>query len=77
MTPATFRLVLIISCAHAMVHTFEHALPAVEQMIGEEFEVGTDRTGALGTVWRLPFGLGAMLAGWLADRYGAKRLLIV
>ena len=77
MTPATFRLVLIISCAHAMVHTFEHALPAVEQMIGLEFEVGKGRTGALGTIWRLPFGLGAMLAGWLADRYGAKRLLIV
>lgn len=77
MNPATFRLVLIISCAHAMVHMFEHALPAVEQMIGEDFEVGRDRTGALGTVWRLPFGLGAMLAGWLADRYGAKRLLIV
>ena len=46
-------------------------------MIGEEFGVGRDRTGALGTVWRLPFGLGAMLAGWLADRYGAKRLLLV
>lgn len=77
MTPATFRLVLIISCAHAMVHMFEHALPAVEQMIGEEFGVDRDWTGALGTVWRVPFGLGAMLAGWLADRYGSKRLLIV
>ena len=60
-----------------MVHVFEHALPAVEQMIGEEYEVGRERTGAMGTVWRLPFGLGAMLAGWLADRYGSKRLLIV
>ncbi len=77
MSPGTFRLVLIVSCAHAMVHMFEHALPAVEQMIGDDFGVGRDRTGALGTVWRLPFGLGAMLAGWLADRYGAKRLLIV
>jgi len=60
-----------------MVHTFEHALPAVEQMIGADFGVGRDGTGALGTVWRLPFGLAAMLAGWLADRYGARRLLIV
>jgi MFS family permease len=77
MPPHTFRLVLIVSCAHAMVHTFEHALPAVEQMIGEEFHVGKDETGALGTVWRLPFGLLAMLAGWLADRHGAKVMLIV
>lgn len=77
LNPATFRLVILVSCAHAMVHTFEHALPAVEQMIGADFGVGREETGALGTVWRLPFGLAAMLAGWLADRYGAKRLLIV
>jgi MFS family permease len=77
MSPATFRLVILVSCAHAMVHTFEHALPAVEQMIGTDFGVGREQTGALGTVWRLPFGLAAMIAGWLADRYGAKRLLIV
>lgn len=77
MTPSTFRLVLLVSCAHAMVHMFEHALPAVEQMIGDEFGVGRERTGALGTVWRLPFGLAAMAAGWLADKYGQKRLLAV
>jgi MFS family permease len=55
---------------------FEHALPAVEQMIGEEFGVGRDRTGALGTVWRIPFGWAAMMVGWLTDRWGSKRMLI-
>lgn len=77
MSRDTFRLVLLVSLAHAMVHTFEHSLPAVEQMIGETFEVGKERTGGLGTIWRLPFGLGALLAGFLADRFGSKRLLIV
>ena len=77
MSPATFRLVLLVSLAHAMVHTFEHSLPAVEQMIGDDFEVGKERTGGLGTIWRLPFGLGALLAGYLADRFGSKRLLVV
>lgn len=77
MNQATFRLVLLISCAHAMVHTFEHTLPAVEQLIGEEYGVGADRTGALGTIWRLPFGLGALAAGWLADRFGSRRMLLV
>jgi len=77
MSSATFRLVLLVSLAHAMVHTFEHSLPAVEQMIGDEFGVGRERTGELGTFWRLPFGLGALLAGFLADRFGSKRLLLI
>ena len=77
MPASTFRLVLLISCAHALVHTFELALPAVEQMIGDEYGVGKASTGALGMVWRLPFGLVAVLAGYLADRYGSRPLLIV
>ncbi len=77
MPASTFRLVMLISCAHALVHTFELALPAVEQMIGEEYGVGKASTGALGMVWRLPFGLGAVLAGFLADRFGSRPLLIV
>lgn len=77
MPAPTFRLVLLISCAHALVHTFELALPAVEQMIGDEYGVGKSATGTLGMVWRLPFGLGAVLAGFLADRYGSRPLLIV
>jgi MFS transporter, FSR family, fosmidomycin resistance protein len=77
MPVSTFRLVLLVSCAHALVHTFELALPAVEQMIGDEYGVGKSATGTLGMVWRLPFGLGAVLAGFLADRYGSRPLLIV
>jgi len=77
MNRATFRLVLLVSCAHALVHVFELSLPSVELMIGDEFGVGRDRTGMLGTAWRLPFGLGALLAGLLADRFGSKRLLLV
>lgn len=77
MNRTTFRLVLLVSCAHALVHVFELTLPSVEQMIGEEYRVGKDITGWLGTVWRVPFGLGAILAGWLADRYGSKPLLVI
>ena len=77
MNRTTFRLVLLISCAHALVHMFELALPSVEQMIGEDFGVSRKQTGMLGTAWRLPFGFGALLAGWLADRYGSKPMLLV
>jgi len=77
MTRSTFRLILLVSCAHALVHVFELALPSVEQMIGEDFRIGKDTTGMLGMAWRLPFGLGALGAGWLADRLGSRRMLIV
>ena len=77
MSSRTFRIVLLVSFAHALVHAFEVSLPSVEQMIGDEFNVGKDRTGMLGTVWRIPFGCGALLAGFLADRYGSKPLLLV
>ena len=82
MTRPAFRLILLVSCAHALVHVFELALPSVEQMIGEDLVGKTAAenkaaTGTLGMAWRLPFGLLAMVAGWMADRYGSRRLLIV
>ena len=77
MNAATFRIVLLVSFAHALVHAFEVSLPSVEQMIGEDFGVQKEETGLLGTVWRIPFGCGALLAGWLADRYGSKPLLLI
>ncbi len=77
MSPQTFRLILLISCAHGLVHVFELSLPSVEQMIDDEFDIGRDRSGILGTAWRLPFGVGALFAGWLADRFGSKRMLLL
>jgi MFS transporter, FSR family, fosmidomycin resistance protein len=75
--PATLRLVLLVSCAHMLVHVYELSISSVEQQVAEEFSVGTRQTGSLGTVWRIPFGAGALLAGWLADRYGSKPMLAI
>lgn len=77
MNRMTFRLILLVSCAHALVHLFELSLPSVEQMIAADFHVGKEETGLLGTVWRIPFGVGAVFTGWLVDRYGSKRLLLI
>jgi len=77
MNSAVLRIVLLVSCAHALVHVYELTLPSTEQSIAAEFGVTQETTGLLGNVWRLPFGLGALAAGWLADRHGSKPLLIV
>ena len=77
MSAVTLRLVLIIACAHALVHIFELSLPSVEQLIGAEFSGSRQLMGWMGTAWRVPFGVGALLAGWLVDRYGSKPLLML
>ena len=51
MSSATLRLILIISCAHALVHIFELSLPSVEQLIGDEFSGSRQMMGWMGTVW--------------------------
>ncbi len=77
MPPATLRLVLLISCCHALVHVYELSFASVEQLVAGDFGVDTAVTGWLGFCLRLPFGLFALAAGWLADHFGAKRLLLV
>jgi MFS family permease len=75
MNTATVRLVLLVSCAHALVHIYELAVPSSELLIAEEFQVGKETTGVLATCFRLPFGGLAVLVGWIVDRYGARKML--
>lgn len=73
----TFRLVLLVSCCHALVHVYEQSFSSVEQLIADAFGVSQATTGLLGTSFRLPFGLCALAAGWLADRWGQKVMLVI
>jgi MFS family permease len=83
MNSATLRLVLLISCCHGLVHVYEHSLASVEQLLVADptFDIQPadqeEVSGELGNWLRLPFGLCALGAGWLADRFGAKWLLLI
>ena len=77
MNSSTLRLVLLLSCCHALVHVYELSFASVEQLVADDFGVDTAVTGWLGFCLRLPFGLFALFAGWLADFFGAKRLLLI
>jgi len=85
MNGATFRLVLMVSCAHSLVHVYEQSLASVEQLVVADPAFGisggpaeqAEVSGWLGNCLRMPFGFCGLLAGWLADRFGAKRLLLV
>ena len=71
------KIVLLISCAHAFVHLLEQSIASVESVISIEFDLTKVQSGYLGTALRLPYGLGAILAGLLADRIGGKRVLLL
>ena len=71
------KLVLLVSCAHALVHLLEQSVASVEQVVSSEFKFSMDQSGWLGTAFRLPYGIGAFFAGLLADRIGAKRVLVL
>ena len=68
-------MVLVISCAHAMVHLAEQSFSSVEQIVCSEFHLTMEQSGQYGSLLRIPFGFGAFLTGMLADRLGSSRVL--
>ena len=62
--------------AHSTIHIYELAVPAMLILIQREFSAGDLSMARIVTVFGLLFGLGALPAGWLVDRIGAKALLL-
>lgn len=69
------RIVLLVSCAHALVHILEQSIGSVEQAISSEYSLSRSQSGWMGMALRWPYGFGALLAGLLADRLGSRRVL--
>jgi len=79
---ATLSLVLLVSCAHAMVHVYELSFPGVEQTVARDYfpdqeAQGKRLSGYISNSWRITWGLGALAAGWLVDRFGSRRMLAI
>lgn len=71
------KLILLVSCAHALVHVLEQSVASVEEVIVSDLNLELLQSGAFGFAVRLPYGLGAFFAGMLADRFGGKRILVI
>ena len=71
------RIILLVSCAHALVHLLEQSIASVELDISLDFGLNKEQSGLLGFALRLPYGIGSFFAGLLADRFGEKRVLVV
>ncbi|HAY82457.1 MAG TPA: hypothetical protein DCY79_21840 [Planctomycetaceae bacterium] len=79
---ALLRLIILVACAHGLVHIYEQSLPSIEQNIAAEFygddvSAGKAMTGMMSNSWRFTWGMGALVAGWLVDRFGGRRMLAI
>ncbi len=71
------QIVAYTSACHALDHIFELAYGVVLIGIAQEFGVGLFLLGVLANIAGFAFGLMALPAGFLADRIGERRLLMI
>ncbi|MFC4437106.1 MULTISPECIES: MFS transporter [Natrialbaceae] len=70
-------IALFTMTAHGIVHWFELAIPILLVVWIAEFEVSVALIGLIVALGYAPFGIGALPAGMLTDRYGPKPLVLV
>ncbi|APX97512.1 MFS transporter [Natronorubrum daqingense] len=68
-------IVTFVSLSHMMVHTYEFAVPILMTVWLLEFSVTAATLGAVVTVGYFLFGVGALPAGMLVDRFGSRPLI--
>jgi MFS transporter, FSR family, fosmidomycin resistance protein len=69
------RPVFSAMVAHGTVHTIEVTFAAVLVYVGQEFNIGLTALGSLATAGTVLFGGTAIVAGFLSDRYGEKKVI--
>ena len=68
--------VFILGSAHTMVHFYELAFPALLLTMVAYFGIELATAGWMQTLLAMAFGLGALPAGFIADRMGPKRIVM-
>jgi MFS family permease len=69
------RLIYLTGMAHFLSHGYTLILPAIILLLIKEFDVGYFVIGVLANICGFFYGLGALPAGFLADRLGSRRIL--
>ncbi|RKD88014.1 MFS transporter [Halopiger aswanensis] len=70
-------IVGFVMISHAVVHTYELSIPILMVIWLGEFSVSTAVLGAVVSVGYGLFGIGALPAGVLVDRFGSRELILV
>jgi MFS family permease len=70
-----FRTIAVVGAAHGTSHFFHLMLPPLFPWLMADFSLSFTAAGALMTVFFVVSGIGQALAGFVVDRYGARRVL--
>jgi MFS family permease len=76
-TAAPEGLIRLIGLSHAINHFGMLIFPAVLLLVQREYGIGYSGLGFLASAGLLCYGIGALPAGVLADRFGGERILAV
>jgi MFS family permease len=70
------KILSITASSHHLVHLYEGVLPPLIPILLTEFGTDYFHLGMVVTIFSYAFGLGALPAGYLADRIGSKELIV-
>ncbi|HSD61358.1 MAG TPA: MFS transporter [Burkholderiales bacterium] len=70
-----FRTIIVVGASHGTSHFFHLMLPPLFPWLMADFSLNYTQAGALMTVFFVVSGIGQALAGFVVDRFGARRVL--
>lgn len=71
------KVIWLVSFSHLITHGYMTILPAVLIAIATEQSISFVELGLVANMGYFLYGLGAFPVGWLADRYGSKKMITV
>jgi MFS family permease len=77
MTSREKSILIAMSGCHALVHSYMLVFPTIYGSLGEDLNLEFARVGLVGMVSYMAFGFGALPAGFLVDRFGARNLVVI
>jgi MFS family permease len=73
---ADAKIIGLVGLAHGLSHFFQLVLPPLFPMVRDEFGVSYAALGAVMAVFYTVSGIAQTAAGFLVDRFGARRILL-